>query len=152
MKAEESIDFNLRAAWLNVSRVYNEIATLNELTMSMAFILLNINGQKGSNPTKLGPKMGMQANSLSRSLKSLEEKGLIYRKKSKEDKRQVRIFLTALGEEKRAIALDVVNSFNVQVKDKLNAQQLQHFFQVIEAVHDTVTDMRNAFSEEHLMD
>lgn len=152
MKAEESIDFNLRAAWLDVSRVYNEIATLHELTMSMAFILLNINAQKGSNPTKLGPKMGMQANSLSRTLKSLEERGLIYRRKSKKDKRQVRIFLTQLGEQKRGIALGVVDSFNSQVKNKLSEQQLCSFFEVLETVHETVADMREQFSKENVME
>lgn len=152
MKAEETIDFNLRAAWLDVSRVYNEIAILHELTMSMAFILLNINAQKGSNPTKLGPKMGMQANSLSRTLKSLEERGLIYRRKSKEDKRQVRIFLTPLGEQKCAVALEVVTSFNMQVKSKLSAQQLQHFFEVLESVHETVAEMRDQFSQENVME
>jgi DNA-binding MarR family transcriptional regulator len=46
--------------------------------------------------------MGMEATSLTRTLKSMEEKGLI-RKKNPDDGRGVLIYLTELGKEKRLI-------------------------------------------------
>jgi DNA-binding MarR family transcriptional regulator len=44
--------------------------------------------------------MGMEATSLTRTLKSMEEKGLIIRKKNPDDGRGVLIYLTELGKEK----------------------------------------------------
>ncbi len=45
--------------------------------------------------------MGLEARSLTRLLKSMEEKGLIFREADKVDKRSVRIRLTEKGREKR---------------------------------------------------
>jgi DNA-binding MarR family transcriptional regulator len=46
--------------------------------------------------------MGMEA-TVNRTLKSMEEKGLIIRKKNPDDGRGVLIYLTELGKEKRLI-------------------------------------------------
>ena len=40
----------------------------------LALLYLSIDPKKGTPSTSLGPKMGMEATSLSRTLKSLEEK------------------------------------------------------------------------------
>ena len=48
--------------------------------MATGFTLLSIDPEKGTPSTALGPKMGMEATSLSRILKTMEEKGLITRK------------------------------------------------------------------------
>jgi DNA-binding MarR family transcriptional regulator len=45
----------------------------------------------------------MEATSLTRTLKSMEEKGLIIRKKNPDDGRGVLIYLTELGKKKRLI-------------------------------------------------
>ena len=45
--------------------------------MATGFALLSIDPEKGTPSTSLGPKMGMEATSLSRTLKTMEEKGLI---------------------------------------------------------------------------
>ena len=82
---EKTIDFILRATWQTVARMYNEEASKYEATMATGFALLSIDKEKGTPSTTLGPKMGMEATSLTRTLKSLEEKGLIIRKKNPED-------------------------------------------------------------------
>lgn len=145
LKAEDCVDFYIRAAWFDVSRLYNELAVAHGLTMSMGFILLNINRQGGSNPTKLGPQMGMQANSLSRSLRTLEEMGLIYRERATKDKRQVRVFLTEEGEAKRAFARDVVYQFNTALRERIDPEALDTFFKVVQEVHQLIPDMRDKF-------
>ncbi len=47
---------------------------------------------------KLGPKMGMEPRSLTRMIKSLEEKGWIEKRMDNSDKRMVNIHLTETGE------------------------------------------------------
>ena len=52
-------------------------------------------------PPKLRPLLGLETRSLTRILRSMEEKGLIYKQADSVDKRSVRIFLTRWGWRKR---------------------------------------------------
>lgn len=141
---EEAVDFHLRSAWLDVSRMYNEIAVSKGISMSMAFILINIS-KKGSNPTKIGPKMGMQANSLSRTLKTLEDKGLIYKAKKEGDQREVAIFLTEFGLEARKIANSIIADFNQHFYNNISKEKLDAFKEVVSQVHRSAHHMRERF-------
>ena len=66
---EKTIDYILRATWQAVSRMYNEEASKYDATMSTGFALLSIDREGGTPSTALGPKMGMEASSLTRTLK-----------------------------------------------------------------------------------
>ena len=99
---DKTIDYVLRTTWLAVTKMYNEEAAKFESTMATGFALLSSDPEKGTPSTSLGPKMGMEATSLSRTLKMMEERGLIIRKPNPEDGRGVLIFLTDFGKEKRA--------------------------------------------------
>jgi DNA-binding MarR family transcriptional regulator len=138
---EEALDFHLRSGWLGVSRMYNEIAEFHGLTVSMAFILINI-PKSGANPTKLGPKMGMQANSLSRILKTLEEKNFIVRRREKGDKREVLIFLTEEGVQARKTANAIIADFNEILYAKTTPQQRESFFQTMALIQQSIREMR----------
>ena len=59
------------------------------------------NSEKGSPSTTLGQRMGVESTSLSRTLTSMEENGLIVRKPNPEDGRSVLICLTEEGRDKR---------------------------------------------------
>ena len=76
---EKTIDYTLRATWQAVARMYNDEASNYGATMATGFTLLSIDKEGGTPSTTLGPKMGMEATSLTRTLKSMEEKGLIIR-------------------------------------------------------------------------
>ena len=80
--------------------------------MSIGFVLISIDYKNGTPSTLLGPKMGIEANSLSRTLKKMEEQGLIYRDKNPEDGRSVLIKLTHKGKQEREIAKQIVLKFN----------------------------------------
>ena len=87
MKPEETIDFHIRWAWHSIARMYNLEASKHGSTMSVGQTLLNIDLEEGTPSTKLGPKMGMEPRSLTRTLKTMEEKGLIFRQPDEIDKR-----------------------------------------------------------------
>ena len=97
---DKTIDYVLRTTWLAVNKMYNEEASEFGTTMATGFALLSIDPEKGTPSTSLGPKMGMEATSLSRTLKTMEAKGLIERKPNPEDGRGVLIFLTEFGKKK----------------------------------------------------
>jgi len=131
MKPEETIDFNIRWAWYGIARYYNNKAAKYGSSMSVGYVLLNIDVKKGTPSTKLGPKMGMEPRSLTRMLKSMEEKGLIFRKSDKIDGRMVRLFLTKFGKKIRGVSKDTVIQFNLAVQEKIPESKLKIFYEVI---------------------
>lgn len=139
---DKTIDYILRYTWQAVARMYNEEATKYGATMATGFALLSIDKEKGTPSTTLGPKMGMEATSLTRTLKSMEDKGLIYRKKNPADGRGVLIYLTDLGKEKRELSKNTVLLFNDTVKANLSEGQLKNFFEVSEIINQLINDKK----------
>jgi len=131
------MDFAIRHLWHKISRMYNQKANEYGVTISIGFILLNID-REGTPSTQLGPKMGMESTSLSRTLKTMEENGLIYRENDEEDKRKVLIFLTKEGVEKRRIAKKVVVDFNERLIASVPKSKLKTFYEVAERIDKTI--------------
>jgi len=140
MKREKTIDHALRATWQSVTKSYNEQALKHQSTMAMGMALLYIDQESGTPSTALGPSMGMEATSLSRILKNMEEKGLIYREKNPEDGRGVLVKLTPLGKEKREISKHTVLQFNNSVKENIEEIKIEHFFEVTELINKLITE------------
>ncbi len=137
-----TIDYALRATWQAVARMYNEEARKFDSTMAVGFCLLSIDPREGTPSTALGPRMGMEATSLSRILKNMEARGLIERRPNPEDGRGVLIHLTDFGREKRADSKAVVLRFNEAVRAELSQQQLQGFFDVIEVINQLISERK----------
>ncbi len=135
---DKTIDYALRATWQAVSRMYNEEASKYGATMATGFALLSIDKNNGTPSTALGPKMGMEATSLTRTLKSMEEKGLIIRKKNPEDWRGVLIHLTDFGREKRDLSKESVLKFNDTIKTYVSEEKLSHFMEVAETIFELI--------------
>jgi len=134
---EKTIDHVLRATWQAVAKSYNEEASKYGATMAIAFTLLNID-KDGTASTALGPKMGMEATSLSRTLKNMEDKGLIIRKKNPDDGRSVLIFLTDYGIEMRNISKVKVLSFNDTIYKNISEEKIAHFHEVSNTIVDLI--------------
>ena len=139
---EKTIDYTLRATWQAVARMYNDEASNYGATMATGFTLLSIDKEGGTPSTTLGPKMGMEATSLTRTLKSMEEKGLIYRKPNPEDGRGVLIYLTEFGKEKRELSKNTVLKFNEIVKQNVSAEKLQDFMEVSEIINELISEKK----------
>ncbi|WP_339627573.1 MarR family transcriptional regulator [uncultured Maribacter sp.] len=139
---ETTIDYALRATWQAVARMYNEEAKNFDSTMAVGFTLLSIDPKKGTPSTSLGPKMGMEATSLSRILKSMEKKGLILRKPNPNDGRGVLIYLTDFGLEKRNDSKSTVLRFNEAVKQEVTEEKLSNFFEVTDIINKLISDKK----------
>ncbi|NNE55450.1 MAG: MarR family transcriptional regulator [Flavobacteriales bacterium] len=143
MKPDKTIDFHIRWAWAKISRIYNHEAQKSGGTMSAGYILLSID-KEGTPSTKLGPKMGMESRSLTRSLKTLEQEGLIYRQADTMDRRKVLVFLTEKGLELREKSKEVVIRFNEFVRLNIDNERLDTFFDVMNELNDLL-DKNNIF-------
>ena len=132
---DKTIDYVLRTTWQSVVKMYNEQAAKFNTTMATGFALLSIDVDKGIPSTALGPRMGMEATSLSRTLKTMEDRGLIVRKPNPSDGRGVLIYLTEFGKQKRTISKDVVLKFNNAIRENTSPQELDSFFKVTELIN-----------------
>jgi MarR family transcriptional regulator, organic hydroperoxide resistance regulator len=139
---DKTIDYILRATWQAVARMYNEEASKYEGSMAIGFALLSIDKEDGTPSTAISNRMGMEATSLTRTLKTLEDKGLITREKNPEDGRGVLIYLTDLGKEKRALSKKTVLQFNETVKKHIEPEKLQHFMEVAEIINELVGEKK----------
>ena len=135
MKREETVDFHIRSAWHAIARMYNQQAAEYDATMAMGFVLLNIDSEEGAPATKIAPQMGLEARSLTRILKTLEERGIIQRKGDANDKRTVRIFLTKEGKKRKEKARETVLRFNEALRQEVSEEKLNIFFEVIQKIN-----------------
>ena len=137
-----SIDHQLRATWQAVAKLYNEQAAKHDSTMATAFVLLNVDYENGTPSTSLGPLMGMEPTSLSRILKSMEDKGAISREKNPDDGRGVLIKLTPYGKEMREVSKESVYQFNNVVRDHVTNEELENFFKVTKTINKLIADKK----------
>jgi MarR family transcriptional regulator, organic hydroperoxide resistance regulator len=140
MKKEKTLDFHIKWAWHSISRMYNVYAGQNDMTMSIGYVLLNIDTDKGTPATKIGPSIGMEPRSLTRMLKALEEKGWIVRETDQNDKRFVNVFLTEEGKKKRNFARKGVLSFNEKIQSSIPKEKLDVFVEVLDQLKAIVED------------
>ncbi|MCC6839238.1 MAG: MarR family transcriptional regulator [Flavobacteriales bacterium] len=135
MKPEETIDHPIRWAWHRIARRYNTEATKHGGSMSIGYALLNIDPE-GTPSTKLGPKMGMEPHSLTRTLRNMEEKGLVQRLPDGTDGRMMRIVLTAEGKRMRDVSKVAVIRFNELVQSSIPARDLHTFHAVMNKINE----------------
>jgi DNA-binding MarR family transcriptional regulator len=140
MKREETIDYSIKASWHAIARMYNQQAVKEGITTSIGFVLVNIHSEFGTAATKIAPMMGLESRSLTRMLKSMEEKGLIFKKPDLEDKRSVRIFLTEEGHKKKLVSVDTVLKFNNRIYETIDSDKLKTFFEVIGSINEIIDD------------
>ena len=143
MKKEDTVDYPIKSAWHAISRMYNQQAAEEGFTTAIGFVLININSKEGTPATKIAPLIGLETRSLTRMLKTMEEKGLIFKKADPVDKRSVRMFLTEEGKRKKEISVQSVKRFNEQIRLALSEQELASFLGVISKIQKVIDQIQN---------
>jgi len=142
MEPEETIDYNIRKTWYNITKLYNSTANEYMASMALGMIILNIDIMEGTPSTQLGPNMGMEATSLSRSLNKLEESGVIERKPDPNDKRRTVICLTPLGMDWRIVAKETVVNFNETIFSQFEKEEMDTFFTILRKINKIIDETK----------
>ena len=137
MKADKTVDHHIKSGWHAISRMYNSYAAPFDMTMAIGYVLLNID-RKGTPATKIAPALGLEARSLTRMLKTLEDKKWIRRESDDDDRRVVNVYLTEEGKRKRELAKEGVIAFNNAIYEKIGEEKLAIFFEVMQKVSEVV--------------
>jgi len=136
-KTEKTIDSVIKATWQAIARMYNEEASKYGATMALGYALLNID-KAGTASTALAPRLGMEATSLTRTLKTMEEKGLIEKRKNPKDGRGVNIYLTDFGLEKRKLSKKTVLQFNETLTENFTEEEIAKYIEMSEKIQELV--------------
>ncbi|MCU0468383.1 MAG: MarR family transcriptional regulator [Arcicella sp.] len=151
MKADKTVDYHIKAGWHAISRMYNSYAAPFDMTMAIGYVLLNID-RKGTPATKIAPALGLEARSLTRMLKSLEDKKWIRRETDEDDRRVVKVFLTEEGKRKRDLAREGVIQFNNAVYEKIGEEKLNSFFHIMQQINEIVNNDTANYKAENLLE
>lgn len=138
MKRKETVDYHIKATWHAIARMYNAEASKYNITVSVGYILLNIDMEEGTPATKIAPLLGLEARSITRTLKNMEEEGFIYKVQDEKDRRFFRIFLTEKGREARETSRHSVKRFNQAVLDAVPEDKIKIFFEVIGKINQVI--------------
>ncbi|MCB0508442.1 MAG: MarR family transcriptional regulator [Bacteroidetes bacterium] len=133
--ADKMVLYHIRTSWLNIAKAFNEKASQYNGTISMAFILMAIYEEEGVPVTKIAPRIGMEPNSISRALNSLEDSGYLARKQDEKDQRKVLVILTPEGRKLRKIALKTVFGLEKDIEDKIGTKNLKIFYDVMQKIN-----------------
>ncbi|MEY4540646.1 MAG: hypothetical protein RLZZ306_2403 [Bacteroidota bacterium] len=152
MKADKTVDYHIKSGWHAISRMYNSYAAPFDMTMAIGYVLLNIDKKKGTPATKIAPALGLEARSLTRMLKSLEDKKWIRREIDEDDRRVVNVFLTEEGKRKRDYARQGVILFNDAIYEKIGEEKLNIFFEVMQNINEIVNNDTATYKADNLLE
>ena len=136
----DPVEYSLRTSWQSIKMMYQEEATKYGHTYAIGFALLSIDPKKGTPSTSIGPIMGLEANSLSRLLKTMEINKFIYRKPNPHDGRGVIILLTKKGLKKRDITKNKVIKFNRLIKNNITKKDLTVFLKTTNTIKNLISE------------
>ena len=140
--SKRTIEQEIRYTWLLILKMYNEEAEKFGGSMTVGFALLSLNPKEPIPSTSLGPKMGMESTSLSRTLKFMEDESLIERLPNPDDGRGIPIKLTKRGIDYRNYAKDQVMKFNKTIIGDLGEEAINNFFHVINQINKLIKNKK----------
>lgn len=136
----DPVEYSLRTSWQSIRMMYQEEAAKYGHTYAIGFALLSIDPKKGTSSTSIAPIMGLEANSLSRLLKTMEINKLIIRKPNPNDGRGIIILLTKEGLKKRDITKDKVIKFNRLIKKNITKKDLTVFLKTTNTIKNLISE------------
>ena len=137
---KKRVDFVFRQGWKNIEKMYNNEASKYDVTFSIGFTLISIDPENGSPSTSIGPIMGLESNSISRILNSMENKHLINRRPNPNDGRSIIISLTKLGHKKREIVIQKIRQFKNLLRSRIDPYDLDTFLRVSSQVNEIIEE------------
>jgi len=116
----------------SVNKTLNKKLNSYNIAIEQRATLEIIKFESNVNQTTIANLLGKDKTTISRSLNSLEKKGLIQRSETLNDKRSNIIELTKEGEMILEDTINEVTSYRESLNDKLSKEELDSFFKIID--------------------
>lgn len=126
---DEQLCFSLYGANLAINRLYKPMLDQMGITYPQ-YLVLNVLGQGTTTVGAIAERLSLESSTVTPPLKRLEQAGLVERRRSSEDERQVHVSLTEIGREllaqsrclgetlleKTGMSPEEIGAFNRQVR------------------------------------
>ncbi len=122
IKLNDFYDLKIKTTWQLIQRFYSTIAKKFDITQAIGFILISID-KDGNTPKNIANRVGVEFRSLSRILKEMEEKGLLYKRQDDNDKRKIIYHLTKEGINARKHASNIILDFNLKLEESFSEDE-----------------------------
>lgn len=94
---DEQLCFTLYSASMAVNRMYKPMLDAMGITYPQYLVLSALDEQDGLSVGAIADRLALESSTVTPPVKRLEQGGLLERRRSKEDERQVHVFLTDAG-------------------------------------------------------
>ena len=129
---KNSIAYRFIKAANTVNNKLNKKLSPFNIAIEQRATLEIIKFEKDVNQTKIAELLGKDKTTISRSLNSLEKKGLIKKSEISGDKRSNRVELTKLGEKILEDTIEEVSSYRESLNEKLTKEEIEAFFKILD--------------------
>lgn len=116
----------------SVNKTLNKNLSPYNIAIEQRATLEIIKFETNVNQTTIANLLGKDKTTISRSLNSLEKKGLIQKSESLGDKRSNNVELTPAGELILEDTIDEVTRYRESLNEKLTKEELESFFKIID--------------------
>ena len=116
----------------SVNKTLNRKLSPYNIAIEQRATLEIIKSEPNANQIRIANLLGKDKTTISRSLDSLEKKGLIKKSETVEDKRHKKIELTKAGELILEDTIDEVTSFRESLNEKLTPYEVEMFFKIVD--------------------
>ena len=116
----------------SVNKTLNKKLNPYNIAIEQRATLEIIKFEPNANQVTIANLLGKDKTTISRSLDSLEKKGLISKSETLEDKRHKKIELTKAGELILENTVEEVTSFRESLNEKLTSQEIEMFFKIVD--------------------
>lgn len=128
---KNSIAYRFIRAANNVNNELNKKLSPYNIAIEQRATLEIIKFEKEVNQTKIANLLGKDKTTISRSLNSLEKKGLIQKSETSEDKRSKKVELTTQGEQILDDTIEEVATYRESLNEKLTEEEIASFFKIL---------------------
>jgi DNA-binding MarR family transcriptional regulator len=94
---DEQLCFTLYATSMAVTRMYKPMLDRMGITYPQYLVLAALGEQDGLTVGAIADRLSLESSTVTPPIKRMEQAGLVERQRSKEDERQVNVFMTAQG-------------------------------------------------------
>ncbi len=132
---DEQLCFSLYAANIAINRTYKPMLDAMGITYPQYLVLSTLSENDGSTVGTIADRLSLESSTITPPVKRLEQAGFVERRRSKEDERQVHVWLTEAGHalvdqsqclgqallERSGMSLKEFSTFNRQVQALIGA-------------------------------
>jgi len=135
-RLDEYVGYQLRMAYVAARRRFEAATERLGLTQKQTGVLWLIGANGGVSQIALATKLGMDRASMMAIVDRLEERGLIVRKRSRDDGRRQELYVTAKGRKALGQAKSALAAHEKWLAGKFSARELNAFIGALRRIGD----------------